>query len=259
MRVFATRPLAQNSSWTESLREAGFDVVECPLLEIVSVERAEQRPIVNIVLDLDQYNKAIFVSQNAVEHAFTYIQQYWPQLPFGLSWFGVGVKTRALLSSYLEEGFCFTGLATEQNVMNSEDLLALEELQIVEGEKVLIFRGVGGRDLIRLTLEARGAEVQYCELYKRTAPDTAAATLEQARLTDADCIPVFSGESLENLDRILSSGSAGHAEPILVLPGERVEAIAKELDYEKYIVAKNASEQAMLAAIKDALKTGKQT
>jgi hypothetical protein len=54
---------------------------------------------------------------------------------------------------------------------------------------------------------------------------------------------------LENLDQILCSGVTGTAEPTLVLPGDRVASIARELDYERFVVADNASENEMLRAI----------
>ena len=249
MRVFATRPQAQNTSWSKLLQKENFEVVDCPLMEIISLEESQQRPIVNRVLELDQYHKTIFVSQNAVEHAFRFVQQYWPQLPVGLGWFAVGKKTRALLCQYLEEGSCFFDTPPNKDLMNSEELLSLPELRCVENERIVIFRGVGGRDLIRTTLEARGAEVHYCELYIRRTPEEAERSIKKAAVSDDDVIPIFSGESLENLDRILSNGVAGSAEPTLILPGDRVAALAKGLDYEKIVIAKNASEQEMLRAL----------
>ncbi len=257
MRVFATRPKAQNTAWAARLRKQGFDVVESSLLEINPLSEDQQRPIINLVLELDHYQKAVFVSQNAVEHAFSFIQQYWPQLPVGISWFAVGTKTNRLLREYLEESSCFFKVPSDTEVMNSEDLLNLPALSSVEDEKVVIFRGTGGRDLIRTTLESRGAEVHYCELYKRGIPSSASQRLIQANLQNNDVIPLFSGESLENLDSILSSGAAGLAEPILVLPGERVAQLAQELDYERYVIAKNASEIEMCRAIESVRATNK--
>lgn len=252
MRVLATRPQTQNTEWAALLRDHGFTAFECPLLRIFAVDTHEQRrAIINLVLNLDQYQVAIFVSQNAVEHAFTYVKEYWPQLPVGLDWLGVGKKTRALLNQFLEEGSCFFDGPPDIDVMNSEDLLSLEALQSVNEKKVIIFRGVGGRDLIRQTLESRGAEVHYCELYQRSAPESLEQDLQHAQLTNDDVIPVFSGESLHNLDKVLSTGKAGDAEPILILPGERVAAMAKELGYERYQVAKNASVAEMLKAIQN--------
>ena len=249
MRIFATRPKAQNMGWAQRLRAAGFDVVEVPLLELIPLPESQQRPIINCVLALDEYQKVVFVSQNAVEHAFAFIQQYWPQLPVGLGWYAVGRKTRARLCGFLEEGQAFFDMPPEALIMDSESLLAQPELADLEGQNVLIFRGVGGRDLIRQSLSARGASVRYCELYTRELPRAATTQLVSAELNENDLIPVFSGESLENLDRILSSGKFGTVEPRLIVPGDRVAELARELDYERVTIAKNASEEEMLRAI----------
>jgi uroporphyrinogen-III synthase len=64
--------------------------------------------------------------------------------------------------------------ATVPSQADSEGLLALPVLQDVEGQHFLIFRGQGGRELLRETLQARGAKVTVMELYRRELPTAAA-------------------------------------------------------------------------------------
>ena len=62
-------------------------------------------------------------------------------------------------------------IAPEQR-FDSEALLALPELQAerVAGQRVLILRGDGGRELLAETLSARGALVDLVSCYRRLPP-----------------------------------------------------------------------------------------
>ena len=83
-RIIATRPEAQNADWCARLQQGGLECLAIPLLEIVAIEDARrQQAIRQQILTIDEYQKLIFVSQNAVDEAFRWIDQYWPQLPVG--------------------------------------------------------------------------------------------------------------------------------------------------------------------------------
>ena len=55
---------------------------------------------------------------------------------------------------------------------DSEALLALPEMQNMQGKKVMLFRGIGGRDVLGDTLKSRGAQVTFAECYQRVNPQT---------------------------------------------------------------------------------------
>jgi uroporphyrinogen-III synthase len=249
-RVWATRPEHQNAQWCQTLAELGHPVVDLPLMLIQSVsDPAEIQAVKNLILDFDQFHKVIFVSQNAVREAFAWLRDYWPQLPVGVEYFAVGSKTA---EAAMAEGLT---VVNGTQAMDSDELLALPELQNVWGQKVLICRGRGGLPRMGEALHERGAIVRYCELYHRRLPTNAAAAAAAflAHGCATDVIPVFSGESLQNLVRVLDANSSSERSMRLVVPGKRVTQAAEKLGFSRVITAENATNASMLAAVREAL------
>lgn len=244
-RIWATRPVAQNGPWIEQLHALGFSVFTFPLLAINPLEDTEgQQAIKNLVLDFDQFNKVIFVSQNAVQHGFNWLHDYWPQLPTGVEYYAVGEKTAQALQAQGIQSHVAAG-------MTSEALLALPKLSDVWGQKILICRGRGGLPKLGECLHQRGAVVRYLELYERLMPAEAQTQLAEQlpHLPAGDLLVAFSGETLHNLITLFQNHpSAPWSNPILV-PGKRVEDLARELGFEQVICAANACEQSMLDSL----------
>lgn len=240
--VWATRPAHQNAPWQLQLAALGAQVIALPLMAITplqepaAVERIKQR-----VLKLDEYAHVLFVSQNAVAEAFRWFEDYWPQLPVGIQYYAVGAKTAKAVAAF---GVIVNAAG---DAMNSEALLALPELQHVAGSKVLICRGQGGRPKLGEELAARGAKVDYLELYQRGIPPAAKAQLAEVDWRQRHVIPVFSGETLQNVLSILPS-AANKSAISLVVPAEHIAEQARLAGFTKLAVAQNASEPAMLAA-----------
>ncbi len=254
--VVITRPQAQATQWAEKLAEQGVATTQLNLLEILPVRDEEKiRAIKNKVLDFDLYQKAIFVSQNAVEHAMRWLEDYWPQLPVGIDYFAVGATTAKKLSDY---GLAVTDLAIAgSGGMTSEDLLRSPGLQEVYGEKIIIFRGCGGRGHMGETLRERGAWVDYCELYERIIPSAAAQQLQQLgekihASAQRSIFTVHSGESLENLLQLLQMTPAIKDSiftlPLLV-PSQRIADNARVMGFTDIICAENATDDAMTRAL----------
>ena len=138
-----------------------------------------------------------------------------------------------------------------ENNYNSEALLALPEMQHIQGQKLLIVRGIGGREELANTLRDRGADVHYLNVYKRITPSInnaeVIALLEQNKL---DVITATSGETLHNL--LIMLGVAHH-ERLFTLPlvvvSDRIKQIAVELGFKRIAVANSPSDEAILATI----------
>lgn len=252
-RVLATRPADQNRAWSAKIREAGFRTLELPLLAIEPLDdTAALNRLRQQILDFDQNEIVIFVSQNAVHYACDWLEDYWPQAPLGIQYFAVGKQT----ANQLEQRLRHYGVPVlvAADTMNTEALLAHPELQAeqVHGRRLLICRGAGGRPTLGDTLQARGAQVVYCELYRRAVPEAAARQLAAEQLRpEQDLLVLFSGETLSNA--LTVAAQAGQLEVLLQLPllvpGERVAAQARAAGFQQVSVAHNASEDCMLQTL----------
>lgn len=250
--ILVIRPQRQDDQLLSMLENTGAQVTHTPVMaiepiiespEIESPEIKSQQ-IKRQILDIDNFHKAIFVSGNAADLAIEWIDKYWPMLPVGIEYFAVGESTAAQLKEADINALCPRGR------QNSEALLQLEQLQQLENQRVIIFRGVGGREILAETLTARGARVEYCELYKRVVDSQQLALAQQQK---ADCLVAHSGELIQAMGE--AEGTL-FVDTAVVVPSERVAAIARELGYRRVISAENALPKSMLAAVSKALDTG---
>jgi uroporphyrinogen-III synthase len=245
-RVLVTRPAGQAQGLCAMLEAAGYRTYHQPLLELQALPElpAPQR---QWVLELDRYQHIVFISGNAVHFGMACIEDYWPQLPVGLTWYAIGESTAAQLAS--------RGVAavTPGAAMTSEGLLAVEQLQSVTGQRILIVKGEGGRATLREELTRRGARVEELACYRRCAPDLAPGELA-ARLGGwhIEVALISSGEGLSNLLALLSVPETTKFKDIsLIVPSQRVAAMAHEAGFEQVATAANASDGAMLRALQE--------
>lgn len=248
--IWATRPAPQNTDWMTLLQPLGCKVVELPLLQIAPVSDPDaEQAIKNLIMDFDQFQKVIFVSQNAVRYTFEWLEDFWPQLPLGIEYFAVGDKTAESVKEQKLD--VVAGVAA----MNSDELLSLPQLQEVWGQRILICRGFGGLPKLGEVLHERGAVVRYCELYLRQVPPEATDRVRQRvaeTLSSRIIVPVFSGETLQNLERLLPSSDDSVKDRLqLVVPGKRVAQLAETLGFQHVQMAKNASQQEMFSAVNE--------
>src|SRR5690606_3924711 len=106
-----------------------------------------KQSIKDCILRLDKYDYLIFVSQNAVKHAFDWIDDFWPQLPEQQRMFAIGKKTAAAIQEICSNFFpaSVNQIESAQGNMTSEALLAHKDMVDVENKNILIFKGSGGR------------------------------------------------------------------------------------------------------------------
>lgn len=207
--IVITRPLDQAQTLANLVRQAGGEPILFPLLEIVPVRDFSN---FDAVIDrLDAFDWAIFISSNAVQHGMSRLLTQ-RRLPQGLRYATVGPVTAAQLA-----GFGVHEVLTPADRFDSESLLNLPDMQAVAGKRCVIFRGVGGRDLLAKTLVERGAEVAFAECYQRINPSIDPQPL--ASLWDSNrlhAMVVTSSEALRNLLHLAAGAAWLKATPIFV-------------------------------------------
>ncbi len=220
--VVVTRPAHQAGHLADSINREGGRVILFPVIEIAAVD--DVRPVHALIDRLDEFALAIFVSPNAVARALSLIQAR-RTLPARLVFAAVGRGSVDELRR-----FGVTEVAAPAR-FESEALLALPALQDIAGKRVVIFRGVGGRDLLGDELAARGANVEYAECYRRARPATDPAPLLAAwARNELHAITVTSSEGLKNLCLMIGAGGRAWLQKTpLFVPHPRIADAAREL------------------------------
>jgi uroporphyrinogen-III synthase len=230
--VLLTRPPGANESLAGLLRVYGLSPIVCPLIELL--EKSVDREMKRISLNLDRYDKIIFVSKTSVSFGLPFLENYWPQWPISLEWFSVGQGTAEALSQY-------GVVASFPDLAGSEGLLALAGLQKVAGEQILIVRGTGGRELLGRSLGESGASVTYLETYRRRLLQH-----DFSRLVPGTIVILTSAEILENFISLAGDRVRGyHA----VVPSSRLEEIARSYVFQGVTNAGGASDEALYDAV----------
>lgn len=233
-----TRPAHQAAALTAALRQAGARVSELPLIDIVPLplNPAQQR----LLLDLDRYDGVVFVSANAARLGLEAVASYWPQWPYRLPVFAVGASTARLLQD--------AGLTvTVPERADSEGLLALPALQQLQGQRWLLCRGEGGRELLPETLRARGARLDILELYRRQLPVGAAAAWQalQAAGELPDTVVLTSPDALRHWQQLAGDRAT---QPRWLVVSPRLRALA-EAAGARVLEAAAADTASLLAAL----------
>ena len=260
--LLVTRPTAQAQAWAAQLQGLGAQVTQEPMLVIEPLSDSGQDSDKTLletakqhVLQLDSYQKLLFVSQNAVENFMPWLDQYWPQLPVGLDFFAIGASTAKQLQISLNQLDTVAGGHTD-SAMNSEALLNLPALQAVNGEKIAIVRGVGGRTLLGDTLSQRGATVDSIAVYRRVAPMISdwhnVKDFINDPKTDHKIIVTHSAETIENLCKLTPQYLLNKLKTLpLLVPGKRVCDYGHQKGFNTIITAHNATHASMIEALYD--------
>jgi len=232
-RVLLTRPELKNQELATILAVQQFETVSCPMLEIIPIVPPQLSHQLN---QLQSGDFIIAVSAHAVSCAAKIID-HWPK---HLNYFAIGDATQQVMN---EQGI----EAAAPEFPLTESLLTESKLQLLSGRKVLILRGVGGRETLAQQLSLRGAQVEYCELYRRDPIKYDPVYLLQSwKNHNVKTIVVTSGEILKNLLTLVGAiDKQWLVRCNLVVPSDRVAILAQERGFSRCFVASGASNKAI--------------
>lgn len=240
--ILVTRPQEQAESLCQMIEAVGGHAIRFPVIAIMPAK--DVAGIQQLIQRLADFDLAIFISANAVRFA---MQQFPLQRPPDLKFAAIGKATASALAEY--------GVSVEISpdaAFNSESLLSMAPMQDLAGKKIILFKGEGGRQLLADTLIKRGAIVSEANVYRRTIPDVDSEPLIHAWSNgEVNVVTVTSQEGLYNLDTMLGSkGQSLLQQTPMVVISERMLEVTSELGiHSPVIVAKHASDEAIVAAI----------
>ncbi|MBK5969311.1 MULTISPECIES: uroporphyrinogen-III synthase [Thiorhodovibrio] len=237
--VLVTRPAHQAEHLCRLIETAGGRPLSFPTLVIEPTQNPAARALL-----AEHWDLVYFVSPNAVSFAHGLVDERQPWLRAERVAAVGGGTARALQAAGRPADLVPNGR------FESEEVLALPEFSHLDGHRVLIVRGEGGRGLMAESLRERGARVSIAEVYRRTCPQVDPRPLLARWSTDVDWVTVTSEQILRNLLAIL--GPAGR-EPLLVTPlvviAARTAEAARTLGFRDVALAERASDEAILAAL----------
>lgn len=240
--IIVTRPAAQAENLCHLLHQHGATPIRFPTL---AIEPPTHPHLATAISDrIDQFDLAIFISANAVEHGMAFIKD---RLPPHLQLAVIGNASARALQNY--------GLTADlkpTSGFDSEALLMLPPLQDMTGKRVVIFRGEGGRGMLGDSLRQRGAEVSYAEVYWRAIPALDPAELIQHwQRGEIQAATVTSNETLQNLyDLVGNAGRDYLRTTSLVVVSDRGRVLAQSLGFSApVLLAREASDAAIISAL----------
>jgi uroporphyrinogen-III synthase len=174
-----TRPVDRAAPLTLELQQAGWQVAEFPLLELVPLSLAECDLAALSQLAVASVSVIVVVSPTAARlglEALSALKIAPEQL--NIRWLAVGQGTAQLLT---EVGIC----AEVPELESSEGMIASSALKdLIPNERVMVWRGIGGRELVQQCLLARGVQLQVINLYERRLPKQCQSSWIKAWLQD---------------------------------------------------------------------------
>jgi uroporphyrinogen-III synthase len=238
--ILNTRPAHQQAALSARLEADGARVLSFPVIDIVAAQAAPLEP--------GGYDILLFVSRNAVDHGLAGIDP--AALPPAMQYGVIGSATRdALLERIGDPG----SRLIESEPFNSEALLAAPALQRVAGKRILILRGQAGRNLLGDELAARGAAVEYREVYRRELPERDPDAFERLA---GDAFPTLvvltSNEGMHNLFELVGAAAAERLRALpWLLISERMRESALKLGHNgPVVIAQSASDDGIWQTIR---------
>ena len=162
--LISTRPHKTNVQLSDELKKSEIKLLSFPLTEIHPLNNYQIFD--EVIENIKTYQHIIFISTNAVHFFLERVKKLSLQIPKNLIFSSIGPTTKLLLQKKLSVDVHFP-----IKTFDSEHLLKEKIYNNVEGQKILIIRGEGGRETLKNALEEKGGIVNYGECYVRKYVD----------------------------------------------------------------------------------------
>jgi uroporphyrinogen-III synthase len=247
--VMVTRSGKSGEQLTNLLKNEGYQSWYTPTLKINKE---------SLLIPAEDFQQAIFVSQNAVKYSIERSQLVTDMLPTQV--IAVGEGTAARLQ---QNGFDDVIIPESSN---TEGLLELSSLQSIKGQQILLIKGRGGRELLEKTLTDRGAICYPLEVYSRVSQvieekswnEFSAIAIQNNTISLnkrlLNIITLASVDALEALKPKLSDENVA-AQIILVVASERIAKQVAKYQVKDIIVADSANNEAVIKTIKNVVNS----
>ena len=294
--VINTRPVERAAPLTQHLQAAGMEVIEMPMLTLQLLEHSAADMALMRQWLAGDYQALVIVSPTAAASGLEIWQTLKQQqaatsqdsqdsqddsLSVSAAYrapshiIAVGMATAAVLQHTPVQ---IDYQVLQPMIANNEGMLAMPEIEGLQaGDKLLVWRGRGGRRLLVDTLQARGVHIDSIAWYERTLPAAASAQyqawltqfIEQQRVSVAlkpsdkplakPIVIISSGSAFENWATVVEQAQSlatdlGIDNPLqladfgYVVLGERLANMVDAQQLEHYRV-EDLAPQSILAAI----------
>ncbi|GMQ96584.1 MAG: uroporphyrinogen-III synthase [Gammaproteobacteria bacterium] len=245
IHVLVTRPVHQAGKMCALLSNRGANTIQCPTLEISNP--VDTVKVKKLLERLDDFDTIIFISTNAVHKCMEHLNALEFKLPNHITLAAIGQSTAMALQHYeLEPDL------VPPSPYTTEAFLRMEDVEDMDGAQVLIVRGEGGRETLAKGLSARGADVEYAEVYRRSIPQTDNDAIKRFRASKGlHIVSITSEESLINLQAMVKPADIMWLKKQPLLFGSRrVAEFAVHAGFSGGIIlANNPTDDAMVRAL----------
>ena len=162
--LISSRPQETNVQLSDDLKKSEIKLLSFPLTEIHPLNNYQIFD--GVIENIKTYQHIIFISTNAVHFFLERVKKLSLQIPKNLIFSSIGPTTKLLLQKKLS-----VDVHSPIKTFDSEHLLKEKIYNNVEGQKILIIRGEGGRETLKNALEEKGGIVNYGECYVRKYVD----------------------------------------------------------------------------------------
>ncbi|WP_037330303.1 uroporphyrinogen-III synthase [Salinivibrio socompensis] len=250
MTVVVVRPEPDCHQLVKQLHAHGLAATPCPLVSFLPGRDLTTLP--RTLTALPSGSVLVAVSPRAVafaDHALQNAQQAWPT---DCQYVAVGQRTA-------REWQTVCGQAVHSPAReDSEGMLALPPLTNVTGTQIVILRGESGRDMMAKTLRDQGAQVHYCETYRRQwAVEPLVSQVVSWTKDTTDTVVITSGQQLAYFDQLITlSGQHWLRQCRILVPSKRIQDQATALDFDTITTVDSVANSALVNTLLRLSKTG---